>query len=447
MSRRIFAGFLGVLVFLLGLVVGPLGVKISAQQRNDFRAGAQTAARALANAEEERLGDAADSSDGGRAAAPAIDAGDDVAILGRQGQVITTAGRPLPAALLRAVRARRPADATDAVVVTAPIGSPDRPDGTVVLVRADGPLDKRVHALWLGLVAAVIATIGLGAAVAAGLARWIGRPLRHLGAAANRMGHGEVSVRTNPEFGPPEVRAVAATFNEMAQRLGELLDSQRNMTADVSHQLRTPLAALQLRLELLAEEARDPVRSELADALREIGRLNRLLDGLLAVARAEETTTKPGAVHVADVVIERVEMWQPLAQERDVALNVLAEPAVALVTPDHLEQVLDNLIANAMDALSPGHRVDVSLRSVADEVLLAVSDNGPGMSPTRRADAFQRFDSDRAGRKSGLGLAIVARLLATDGGSIALGETPGGGLTAIVHLCRASDPAPLTARS
>jgi signal transduction histidine kinase len=96
--------------------------------------------------------------------------------------------------------------------------------------------------------------------------------------------------------------------------------------------------------------------------------------------------------------------------------------------------VLDNLIANAMDALSPGDRVDVALQSIKGDVVLKVSDNGPGMSLARRASAFDRFESDQSGRKSGLGLAIVARLLATDGGSIALEETVGGGLTAVVEL-------------
>jgi signal transduction histidine kinase len=220
----------------------------------------------------------------------------------------------------------------------------------------------------------------------------------------------------------------------MAQRLGDLLASQRTMTADVSHQLRTPLAALQLRLELLAEESTHNVQAELTDALREIGRLNRLLDGLLAVARAEELTAEPVETGVDDLVAERVEMWQPLASERGVNLAATVEPAAALVTPGHLEQVLDNLIANAMDAASAGGHVMVSLRRDDDDVVLTVADDGPGMPAQRRANAFVRFESDRSGRKSGLGLAIVARLIAADHGSVALEERSGGGLSALVRL-------------
>lgn len=439
MTRRIFASFLGVLVFLLALVVGPLGVKIASQQRGDFRQGAQSAARALANAEEERLGDPEDTSSQRPGAPPSVDTGDGVVILGRQGQVVATAGRPVPNFVLEAVRGHRSATAPDAVIVTATVGSVDHPDGTVVLLRASDALDKRIQALWVALAAAGVATLGFGAVLAAGLARWIGHPLHQLGAAATRMGHGDVSVRTDAHAGPPEVRSVASAFNEMAHRLGALLDSQRAMTADVSHQLRTPLAALQLRLELLAEDSPVAARAELNDALKEVARLNRLLDGLLAVARAEQRTAQALAVDIADVINERVELWSPLAQEREVELSASAESTVAVVTPDHLDQVLDNLIANAMDALSPKDRVEISARLVGGEVELTVADNGPGMSPARRASAFDRFEGDQSGRKSGLGLAIVARLLAADGGTIALEETDGGGLTAVVRLHGSKD--------
>ena len=439
MTRRILAGFLGVLMILLVLVVGPLGMRLSAQQRKDFRLSAQSAARAFANAEEERIGDSGDAAEQRSGGAPSVDPGDGVVILGRSGLKIATAGRQVPAAVLADVRAGRSASVADAVVVTAPVGSPVRPDGTVVLVRSTEPLSHRVHALWLALATAAAVTVALGAVVAAALARWIGHPLRDLGAAAIGMGHGDLSRRTNAQTGPPEVRAVAGSFNEMAQRLAVLLDSQRNMTADVSHQLRTPLAALQLRLELLAEDSQEPALADLNDALREVARLNRLLDGLLAVARAEEMRSEPSPVDVSGVVIERVEMWQPLAQERDITLAVTPARAVALVTPGHLEQILDNLIANAMDALSPGDQVTVSLQSGRGEVILTVADNGPGMSAARRASAFDRFETDQSGRKSGLGLAIINRLVSTDHGAIALEETAGGGLTARVRLCAADE--------
>jgi signal transduction histidine kinase len=434
MTRRIRAGFLGVLLFLLALLVVPLGIKISAQQRDDVRTTAQASARALANAEEERLGDPGDAEGPRGRTAPTVDAGDGVVILGSRGQTLVTAGRRVPGSVVAAIRSRREPHAPDAVVVSAPIGSPGDPHGTVILARDTEPLENRVRALWLALAAAAATTLALGAVIATGLARWIGRPLHELGIAATRMGHGDVSVRTESTHGPPEVRAVALAFNEMAERLGGLLDSQRAMTADVSHQLRTPLAALQLRLELLADDLHGDARSELTDALREIGRLNRLVDGLLAIARAEETSAKPSAVDATDVVRDRVEMWHPLAQERGIALEVETEPTVAHVTPGHLEQVLDNLLANALDALSRGDHVTLSVQREATAVRITVADDGPGMSPSRRATALARYAGDGSGRKAGLGLAIVARLLAADRGSVVLEETRGGGLTVVVRL-------------
>ena len=434
MTRRIRAGFLGVLLFLLALVVVPLGIKISAQQRDDVRTNARASARVLANAEEERLGDPGDGEDRRGAAAPTVEAGDGLVILGSRGQVLVTNGRRVPTAVLTAIRGGQQPQAQDAVVVSAPIGSASHPDGTVILVRDTEPLEQRVRALWLALAAAAVTTLALGAVIATVLARWIEHPLHELGIAATRMGHGDVSVRTDSTSGPPEVRAVASAFNEMAGRIGALLDSQRTMTADVSHQLRTPLAALQLRLELLADDARGETRSELTDALREIGRLNRLVDGLLAIARAEETAAKPATVDVSEIVTGRVEMWHPLAHERGIALDGNTEPTMARATPGHLEQVLDNLLANALDALSPGDHVTVSVQREPAAVLITVADDGPGMSPSRRATALARYAGDGSGRKAGLGLAIVARLLTTDHGSVVLEETDGGGLTVVIRL-------------
>ena len=434
MTRRILASFLGLLVFLLVAVVVPLGLKISSQQRHDFRQNAKVTARAIASAEEERLGDSGDPADRSRATPPPVDAGDGVVVLGPAGQIVSAAGLDVPSAVLNAVRGGRTPVEHDSVVAIATVGTTRHPDGFVVLARDAEPLDHRIHALWFALMLVVAVTLALGVATAAWLARWIGRPLHALGATADKMGHGDIAARSDDQTGPPEVRAVAVAFNDMAERVGALLDTQRTMTADVSHQLRTPLAALQLRLDLLAEEAADDVRAELVGALREIGRLNRLLDGLLAVARAEDATSEPVTIDIADVVSDRVNMWQPLAQEGGVGLSLRAEPVQAFITPGHLEQVLDNLIANAMDALSKGDQVVVSLQPTPTGIVLTVADNGPGMSAGLRASAFDRFEGDNTGRKAGLGLAIVARLLAMDHGSIELDETPGGGLTATIRL-------------
>src|SRR5439155_26804513 len=134
---------------------------------------------------------------------------------------------------------------------------------------------------------------------AAMLARWVGRPLSDLDAAAQKLGGGALDTRSPTGQGPPEVRRLALTFNTMAGRLEALVHGHQAMMADVSHQLRTPLAALRLRLDLLAQDADADTGAELAGAQGEIARLSRLVDGLLAVARAENSVTGPASVDVA----------------------------------------------------------------------------------------------------------------------------------------------------
>ncbi|MDQ1695604.1 MAG: hypothetical protein QOJ03_957 [Frankiaceae bacterium] len=436
MTRRILASFLAVLLALLALVVLPLGLTLTSRERHDFAATTGSAASALAAVAEEHLGDRAGPP--GASAEPLrlpAEAGDGVVVIDNVGTVISRAGRAISPRLLDAVRAGRRPTAPNAVVRIATVGEPDHPDGTAILVRDTEPLNHRIALLWLEFGIAAIITLAVGAFVAARLAQWISRPMRDLQAVAERMGHGDISARSSDQQGAPEVRSLARAFNEMATRIGALLDSQRVMTADVSHQIRTPLSALRLRLELLAEDTNEETRLELLGALREISRLSRLADGLLAVARAEAVVVDQQAVAVETVVGERVDLWRPVAQDRGVGLQATTSPARATTTPGHLEQILDNLLANALDALERGGKVHVSVTAEADDVVLTVADDGPGMSAELRASAFERFVSDRSGPASaGLGLAIVARLVAADHGRAELRETPGGGLTAIVRL-------------
>jgi signal transduction histidine kinase len=302
-------------------------------------------------------------------------------------------------------------------------------------VRNAAPVDHRVHALWVTLAAAAAAALAVGVLLAVGLARWIGRPLEELRTAAAAIGRGDTGARACENSGPPEIRTLAVTFNDMSERLGALLHTQRLMTSDVSHQLRTPLSALRLRLELLAEDVGEPQRAELDGALREIARLSRLADGLLAVARAEQTATTPEPVDVAAVVHERVELWAPLANERGVTLTTHLSPARALATPGHLEQVLDNCLANALDAVDFGGRIGVTVHTESSSVVLNIIDNGAGMPEDQRKTAFTRFASDRnRPGNTGLGLTIVASLVAADHGTTSLRPTSGGGLTVVIGL-------------
>src|SRR5262249_4058557 len=153
-------------------------------------------------------------------------------------------------------------------------------------------------------VIAAIASAGLiaGALVAIGLARWVSRPLSQLEGAAQALGDGELSTRSPAAGGPSEVRRLATNFNLMAARLEALVRGHQATMADVSHQLRTPLAALRLRLDLLAQDSDAEAAAQLAGAQDEIARLSRLVNGLLAVARAENVTTPQVNLSVNDLI-------------------------------------------------------------------------------------------------------------------------------------------------
>lgn len=256
-----------------------------------------------------------------------------------------------------------------------------------------------------------------------------------LDVSARRLGEGVLDERADVGAGPPEVRRLAATFNTMAARTEALVHGHRAVIADVSHQLRTPLTALRLRLDVLAAGAEGVTAAELGAAQEEIARLSRLVDGLLAVARAEQTAPRPTAVRVDEVVAERVAAWLPVAEERDVRLTVSSDGSaltVALGT-GHLEQILDNLIANAVDAVPEGGSITLDRGTVGDAVRVFVRDDGPGMTDEAKTVAFRRFGNPKA-RGAGLGLAIVHRLVTVNGGTARLQDTPGGGLTVVLDL-------------
>jgi signal transduction histidine kinase len=336
-------------------------------------------------------------------------------------------------------------------------GVPGPPVGTVILARSSASLDNEILALWviLGSVAAV--AMIAAAVLAFGLARWVNRPLKGLDAAARRLADGDLAIRAKVGSGPPELRRLGTTFNTMAGRLEALVHGNRAVIADVSHQLRTPLAALRLRLDLLAADTDPDTGHELAGALDELARLSRLVDGLLAVARAENVVPVPVAVDITEVANERMVAWHPVADDRSIVLVATpagssgglgsargagrssGAPVQAWIGEGHLEQILDNLIANALEALNPGNLVRLTTTATATAARIMVSDNGPGMSAEERERAFLRFTSSSP-NGTGLGLAIVHRLVISNGGTARLDETPGGGLTVTLDFRRVQVP-------
>jgi signal transduction histidine kinase len=442
MARRIAAAVVALIALLLGVVAVPLGLITAAHDNRAFNAGAVSSAASLAGFAEEKMAD----NSGGTALAIDIGqlrhGGDSVAVYDEAGRWLAgTPARPAVAAgALARARARLtpttfPAD--DRLVVLAPVVLDETGTtiGVVALARPTAPLEHRVTVLWLSLGAVSLAGLLAAALLATALARWVSRPLSQLGAAAQRLGDGALETRSPLDAGPGEVRRLAANFNTMAGQLEALVDGHQAMMADVSHQLRTPLAALRLRLDVLAQECDDHVAVELAGAQEEIARLSRMVDGLLAVARAEKVVAEPVPVAVDAVIRDRAAAWRPAAEERDVTLAAdgLA-PVRARLGDGHLEQILDNLLANAFDAVPAGGTIRVGATASGTGAQVVVADDGPGMSPQQQRAAFRRFAGTTTPGGTGLGLAIVHRLVTSNGGSAVLSDTPGGGLTVTLQL-------------
>jgi signal transduction histidine kinase len=440
MARRIVLTVLALITALLAVLAVPLGAVTAAQDRRDFRQETSASAAALANVAEERIGDGEQGPSLQRAVRKLASSGDEVTIYDVAGRDI--AGTSGGAVAAGRVRAGRPGSSPRVywqgrrLLVLAPV-VPDSGSGaigTVALSRSTGPVEHRVTMLWTLIAAVSVAGLLAAAIVAIALAQWVSRPLTTLAAATRRLGDGALDTRAPVSSGPAEVRRLSATFNTMAGRLQSLVDDHRSMMADVSHQVRTPLAALRLRLDLLAQDADEATAAELAGAQDEIARLTRMVSGLLAVARAENVTAAPVRVSVNAVISDRAAAWQPAVQERGVTLATAAgEPVSADLRDGHLEQILDNLIANALDVLPAGGTIRVAVTAAGDRARLTVADNGPGMNGQQQRAAFRRFASGSPGG-TGLGLAIVDRLVVTNGGSAALSDTAGGGLTVTIEF-------------
>jgi signal transduction histidine kinase len=273
------------------------------------------------------------------------------------------------------------------------------------------------------------------------------RSVRRLEAAANRVAAGDLTTRVPEHKGPPELQHLEHAFNRMASEIARLMDAQQQFVADASHQLRTPLTALQLRLENLDARVSAPERPAVETIIADLARLTRLVDGLLVLARDDGGPSATEIVDVSAVVLARADAWTEVVADRGMTLAVDASgEAWAHVAPGAVEQLFDNLVDNAVSVSRPGDVVTIRVESHETRVELHVIDHGPGLDATERTRAFDRFwrGSDAPSGGSGLGLAIVQRLADASGGTARLDDNAGGGIDAVVTLAR-SRTAPLPA--
>jgi signal transduction histidine kinase len=460
MTRRLLLSYLSITAFVLLIIEVPLGVIFARAERDRLVAAVERDATVLATVVEDTLEAGATSGLDPVPAGYQDRTGGRVVIVDRRGATVADSDPPAPgrrdlstrpeiAAALRGQHATGSrASATlgsSFLYVAVPVASQGRVYGAVRITYPTSTVDTRVRRVWLALAGVAGVVLGVVAMVGFALARSTTRPMRALEQATTALARGDLAARAPTDQGPPEVRQLAAAFNDMAARLSRLLEAQRAFVADASHQLRTPLTALRLRLENLEATTPPAAAEDLQAAAAETARLGRLVDGLLALARVEAAPTRREVVDLAAVVADRQAAWAPLAAEQDVELTVHATSAAAVwAVPGALEQVLDNLLANALRVAPAGSRVELAIVQVGGWVELHVIDQGSGMPAEQRQRAFDRFwrapSADRDG--TGLGLAIVRQLLEASGDTAELRPNPGGGLDAVARL-RPADGDPL----
>jgi signal transduction histidine kinase len=284
------------------------------------------------------------------------------------------------------------------------------------------------------LAAVGIAVLVLAALIAVALARWISKPVLALERDTRRLADGTLPAAA-PTAGPSELRRLAATFYATATRMQSLIDSQRSFIGHASHQLKTPLAALRLRLENLEPDIAPQGAKNLHAALTETDRLAQMVETLLAMARSEQTTLPRDRVALAEAVEDRLYLWTPLAAECGITLSASGSPGAAvLAVPGAVDQILDNLLSNALRAAPGGSTIRVTWCD-ADPVLeLHVVDEGPGLTAEQRARALDPFWRAPGAAKggTGLGLSLVSKLAEVCGGEVALRAGDAAGLDAVV---------------
>jgi signal transduction histidine kinase len=329
---------------------------------------------------------------------------------------------------------------TDLLYVAVPVIAGDRIDGVVRITYPASVIDDRVRSRLWGILAAALVSIVVAIVVAFVLTFTVTGPLNRLRSVTEQLGDENFEATADEESGPPEIRSLARSFNRMRTRLERLLNKQRGFASDASHQLRTPLTALRLQLEL-AEAAvdRDPesAKRKIEAAHTEIERLQHLVDGLLALARAEARNDALQAVELLDVVRDRIDSWSALSAESGVELSLVGSiPCRVTAMSGVVDQVLDNFIDNAVQYSPSGSSIEVSVDLGTSDATVSVADRGPGMTPEQCEHALDRFwrAPDAAPGGTGLGLAIAARLAEACGGLVSLHPRDGGGLVAQLRL-------------
>jgi two-component system, OmpR family, sensor kinase len=364
---------------------------------------------------------------------------------GRQslGEPYAEPGRP---EILEALRARPNSQprfssdlGQDIVVAAAPVFD-ENPNGETVVAGAvritDSIAELRsdIRATRIGLIVICSAALLAGLLMALVLSGQLARPIARLTSAAHRLGRGDLDARAGNVGTGGEIGDLAHSFDDMADRTERTVQAQREFVANASHQLRTPLTGMKLRLEsAIAEAPSDEIRRQLEAADREVDRLAEIVDRLLVMAKRIEAGEATHA-DTGEAVARAMERWRERAERAGSRLTADVDDAVAQANPADLDQLLDNLLDNAV-AYAPGP-IHIQTEHRDGRIVVAIRDHGPGLSPEEIARATERFY--RGARAphggSGLGLAIARQLTEKWGGSLTLSTPDDEGLLVEIEL-------------
>jgi signal transduction histidine kinase len=286
---------------------------------------------------------------------------------------------------------------------------------------------------WIIPASLIVLMVGFGSLLWAGRGlRYVSAPLGELLEAAGRIAEGDYSPRV-AERGPKEVRSLARAFNSMAARLQLTEEQRRDLMADISHELRTPITVIQGNLEGILDGVYSPDETRLKSILEETQILSRLVDDLrtLALAESGALQLKKEITDLAVLIGETVSAFRTQADAAGIKIDIQAETGKYLLNldPERIRQVLSNLIANALRYTPRDGAIHVGYKNLPGEdekfVEVTVQDTGAGIAPDVLTQIFNRFYKSRDSSGTGLGLPIARHLVEAHGGTISAESQPG----------------------
>ncbi len=320
---------------------------------------------------------------------------------------------------------------------TVPIDVAGKQVGALVLDPSYYPSQGRLTLTFLAPVVIISIFLALFTVVIGLLLmRRVVNPLSEVIAAAQAVAQGDLSTRVHVS-GPDDFRALSDTFNHMADSLDRSDRERRDMLADIAHELRTPLTVMRGRLEGIVDGVYPPTSEQITPALEETYLLERLVEDLrlLTLAETRQLHFETKAVDLNNIVQRAIGLFQAEAEERNITLTLQTTdtPATANIDPQRTEQIVGNLLSNALRYVPTGGKIMTSVAQENRKCSITISDNGPGIPEKDLPSIFNRFwrgekSRSRTSGGAGLGLSIARQLVEAQGGSISARNRPEGGL-------------------